>query len=377
MDFRLSDEQKMIQSSVEKFLERGYSLEKRREWIARPEAFSRENWAQFAELGWLGLTVSEEGGGFGRGAVDAMVVLEQFGGALVVEPYVANAIVCAGLIDRLTKDDQREAMLGPLIKGSRQLAFAHCETDAVQPLDRLTSCAAVTGEKLHLSGRKVMVENGHAAETFLVSALLGASGEPACIVVSADTPGVTVTGFETIDGTRMAHVDFDNVTIPRDAVLGVGACAVTAMEDVIERAALATVAEGVGIIRALVDASNAYAKDRSQFGRPIGAFQVIQHRLVDMLFAYEQCRSLLYMATMSETKSAQELARAVSSAKAKLGTAGVKTAEQAIQIHGAMGSTDELSVGWHYKRLLVLSQLYGDPNHHLDRISRIDDMAMV
>jgi alkylation response protein AidB-like acyl-CoA dehydrogenase len=373
MNFDISAEQEMMLESAQKFVARSYSFEKRRHWADSELGFGAENWQVFADLGWLAIPFAEESGGIGGNSVDVMILQEVFGQALVAEPYVPNVVLCGGLIERLGTAAQKDRYLTSLIEGKSQFAFAHIEQDAGNNLNYVSCQAVAQGSDFVISGEKLMVLNGPVADTFLVSArtrgdLRDVSGIE-IFLVDADMPGVTVTGYQTIDGLRAANIEFENVVLSSASRLGTN-CS-KAIEAVNDQAILATAAEAVGMMKALYEITLNYVKERKQFNVPIGSFQVLQHRIVDMLIAYEDCKSALLTATFAAQQNEAEAQRAVSALKVKVSEAGTKIAEQAIQLHGAMGTTDELSVGYYYKRLLMIEQLYGNNTYHLDRFIRL------
>ncbi|MGR3344718.1 MAG: acyl-CoA dehydrogenase family protein [Paracoccaceae bacterium] len=377
MNFGLSPEQEMMLESAQKFVQRSYTFENRRRWADSDLAYSQENWQMFAGLGWLGIPFSEANGGFGGDAVDVMVIQEVFGQALVAEPFVPNVILCGGLIERLGTAAQKDQYLTRLIAGEVQFGFAHTEDGAGCSLSYVGCQAEPDGPDFILSGKKIMVLNGHEADTYLVSARTSGDLREATgieiFLVDTDTPGVNVIGFQTIDGLRAANVEFDHVRLSPERRLGDANRNFEAIATVNDQAILAVGAEAVGIMKFLYETSLNFVKERKQFGVPIGSFQVLQHRIVDMLIAYEECRSLLFMATLTAQEGGAAAKRSASALKVKVAEAGIQIAEQAIQLHGAMGTTDELDVGYYYKRMLMIEQLYGNSNYHLDRFCRLEE----
>lgn len=373
MNFELTPEQDMLFDSAQKFVARRYSFENRRLWAESEQGFDADNWQTFADLGWLALPISEDDGGIGGNSVDVMLLQQVFGTALVTEPYVPNVILCGGLIERLGDADQKERYLTPMMSGDAQFGFAHTEQDAGNSLTYVGTRATAKGSDVVLSGRKIMVLNGHAADTFVVTARTGGdlrdSAGIGLFLVKADAPGLTVTEVRTIDGLRAANVEFDGVVVPPRMQMGTDRD--DALQTVNDRAILAAGAEAVGMMKTLFEVTLAYVKERKQFNVPIGSFQVLQHRIVDMLIAYEDCKSALLMASFAAQGGGAEAQRAASGLKVKLAESGVKLAEQAIQLHGAIGTTDELNVGYYYKRLLMFSHLFGSTGHHLDRFGRL------
>lgn len=372
MDFSLSEEQRLLKDSVERFVGDVYSLDHRRALVASDLGFSRDHWRQFAELGWLAMPFAEADGGLGGGPLDTMVLAEAFGRGLVVEPYLATVILGGGLIAALGNDRQR-AGLAAVMAGETLLALAHVEREARYNLAHVGCRAEVADGGWLISGHKSVVLHGAEADRLLVSARTGGAVRDrqgiSLFHVAGDAAGLTIRGYRTIDGLRAADITLDQVSVGADDLLGEAGGAYDAIEATADRATAALLAESLGVMDVLREMTLEYSKTRKQFGRPIGAFQAVQHRLVDMMIACEEMRSLVYLATLSLDGPAG--ARAVSAAKAKLGQAGRLVGQEAVQLHGGMGMTEELAVGHYFKRLTMIGTLFGDRDHHLDRFAAI------
>jgi alkylation response protein AidB-like acyl-CoA dehydrogenase len=374
MNFELSEDQALLKESVERFVAREYSFEKRREVAASEEGFLRETWATFAGLGWLGATIPEEYGGTGGDGIETMVLMEAFGRALAVEPYVPSVVLGGGLVAAAGSEAQKREMLPALAEGRMLLAFAYAEPDSRYDLNHVGLAAREDGAGYVLDGAKCLVLGGDCADRLIVSART--EGETrdqrgiSLFVVERGVHGLAIEGYPTVDGLRAAEVSFDGVAVGADRLLGPKGEALPVIERAIDRAAAAVSAEALGIMQALHDATLAYAKTREQFGRAIGSFQALQHRMVDMMIACEETRSLVLVSAMKadDTDMAGRL-RAISAAKVKVGEAGRLVGQEAIQIHGGMGMTDELIVGHWFKRLSVIARLFGDAGHHLRRFA--------
>ncbi len=373
MDFSLNDEQTLLRDSVEKFVASAYDFDQRKAIVASEDGYSRDNWALFAELGWLMLPFGEADDGLGGGPVETMVLMEHFGKGLVVEPYLSTVLLAGRLIEALGSDEQRAALLPGIMDGSQQAALAWIEPQARFDLANVTTTARREGDGWVLSGAKSVVLGGDGADHVVVIARTSGeatdrSGISAFAVRAQIDDGVSLSAYPTVDGFRAAEVTLDAAFVPGDALLGAEGEALDVLERVIDEAALATCAEAVGIMDALMHKTLEYTKQRVQFGVPISAFQALQHRMVDMLMMLEQSRSLLYMATMTAGDGdAAQTRRAVSSLKYYIGTRGRRLGEEAVQLHGGMGVTDELDVAHYFKRLIMIDVLFGNAGHHLER----------
>ena len=375
MDLSLSDDQRLLADSAARFVANEYGLDRRRALVADEPGFSRDHWRTFAELGWLALPFAEADGGLGAGAAEVMVVMEQFGRGLVVEPYLAAVLLAGQAIAHAGTAAERRALLAELIAGRAQYAFAHGEAGARYAAGHVATRAQADGGGWLLSGHKAVVYNAPAADAFVVSARSAGDARDAhgvsLFVVAKDAAGLGVRPYRTIDGLRAGEVVLDGVRVGADALLGEAGAALPAIEEVVDRATAAVCAEAVGIMDTLREMTLDYLKTRQQFGRPIGAFQALQHRAVDMLIACEEARSLTVMATLSLEAPPVERARAVSAAKVGVGRSARLVGQEAVQMHGGMGMTEELAVGHYFKRLVMIDRLFGDVDHHLDRFAAL------
>ena len=374
MDFTLSEEQRLLQDSVRKFVAGQYTFEKRREYLKTAEGFSRGNWKTFAELGLLGLPFAEADGGIGGSPVELMIVMEEFGRGLVVEPYLPSVVLAGGLIAAAGSGAQRRALLPPLISGTVLLAFAYGERQArYTPWDVETVARRETNGFV-LAGRKSVVLNGDSADQLIVSARTsGAPRDPhglSLFMVARDAANLTVRGGPTIDGMHSAEVALDGVKVAADALLGPLDGALPFIEQALDRAAAAVCAEAVGAMAALDELTLEYLKTRQQFGAPIGRNQVLQHRMVDMQIEYEQAKSMACLAALSADEADDAARRrAISAAKVQIGKSGRFIGQQAIQLHGGIGMTAEYKAGAYFKRLTAINALFGDVDYHLGRFA--------
>jgi alkylation response protein AidB-like acyl-CoA dehydrogenase len=373
MDFSFSEIQAMLDDSVEKFIANEYDFETRQKHAANERGYSPEVWQTFAGLGWTSVPFSEEDGGFGGGPADLMVLMLRFGKGLVVEPYLANVVLAGGVLRRAASAEQKEKWLHPIIAGELQAALAYAEPQSRYDIADTRTTATADGDRWVLSGRKGVVFNGGNAELLIIPArTAGAQNDQDGITlfaVRADSKGVETRPYPTVDGQQAAEIHLDRVAVNADAVLGKPGDGFAALDASIDDATLAVCAEAVGIMQIMTDKTVEYSKDRMQFGVPIGSFQALQHRMVDMFTACEQSYSLLLWATMLAEQGAADAKRAISSIKYQVGTAGRKVGQEAVQIHGGMGVSWEVDIAHYFKRLTTIDQIFGNADWHLDRLA--------
>jgi alkylation response protein AidB-like acyl-CoA dehydrogenase len=369
MDFSLSDEQALLADSVERFVQHDYPFEARREQVLSETGFSADHWRTFAELGWLGVPFPVEDGGFGGGAVELMILMERFGRGLVIEPYLASIVLAGGALRIAGSPAQKRAHLGGLVDGSRQAALAFAEPQARYDPALVSTVARRAGSGYVLSGQKCVVLNAPAADFLVVSARHEAGTDrPSLFLVATDAPGLSRVDYPTVDGFRAADLTFDDVAVAADALLGEPGAGLAVLEQVLDEAILAVGAEAVGCMEVLYQTTVEYCRTRKQFGQPIGSFQALQHRMVDMFMEHEQSKSLMYMATMRMEEGYGAAAKKAASAfKVQVGKSGRCVAQGAVQLHGGMGMTDELAVGHYFKRLTAIDALFGNVDYHLKR----------
>jgi pimeloyl-CoA dehydrogenase small subunit len=374
MDFDPTEDQRLLGDSVARLLASEYSFEQRKSLLGTPTGWSERLWSHYAELGLLGLPISEEHGGFGGGPVDVMLLMQAFGRHLVLEPYLAT-VVLGGTALRLAGNAAQQGEVLPAIaEGSLKLAFAHGERQARYDLSDVRTTATRRGDGFVLEGAKSVVLHGDCADRLVVSArTAGREDEPEGIslfLVDAAAPGLARRGYALRDGTRAAEISLSGVEVPREALLGPPDAGLPVIERVVEAGIAATAAEVIGAMEAMQAMTLDYLKTRQQFGRPIGDNQALQHRAAEMLVALEQGRSMAMLATMSlEEEDAAERARAVSMAKVGVGQAGRFVSQNAVQLHGGIGMTEEYAVGHFFRRVMVIEHLFGDTATHLDRLA--------
>ena len=371
MNFNLSEEQTLLSDSVTKFIYNDYSYEIRKKHAAQADGFDRATWATFAELGWLCVPFSEEDGGIGGGPVETMIMLEQFGKGLVVEPYVSTVVLAGSALKLAGNAEQKAELISGIIDGSRLLSLAYCEAQARFDLFDVKTTAKKDGGNYVLNGAKAMVLYGGTADTFIVSARTSGSQRDAAgvslFVVPASAAGVSVKDYPTLDGHRAAEVTFTNVKISASALLGEEGQGVAVLEKVADEGRLALCAEAVGMMEKLYKETVEYAKTRKQFGVPIAVFQALQHRMVEMFTLHAECRSLLLRAVMAHAAGEADASRNIAALKYAIASKGQKVAHEAVQIFGGMGMTDEMSVGMYLKRINVINTLFGNGDYSLQR----------
>ena len=377
MNFDLTEEQQLLADSLKRYLANEYSIDKRAKIVDSASGWSETVWAAFAEMGLLGVPFAEEHGGFGGSAVDVMLVMEALGEGLVVEPYWVNVGLGGRLVARAGSEAQQKRILPALIQGKQKLAFAHTERTARYDLGHVGTQAKRSGAGYTLEGEKRAVLAGGAADTLIVSGRTsGGETDPAGIslfLVDRSAPGVTLKEYRTIDELRAADVWLSGVSVPAEARLGDEGRALPLIEDAADYATALLCAEAVGAIRFANEATLEYLKTRRQFGVPIGSFQALQHRMVDMVISYEQARSMACLACVKvDSAPPDERRRAVSAAKIKVADACRHVSQEAVQLHGGMGMTEELKVSHTFRRLTMIGQTFGDAEHHLERYAAAD-----
>jgi len=374
MDFIFSEEQQQLRDSLQKFIGKEYGFEARRAIIGSKSGYSDKVWAQFADMGLLGVAFDEAHGGFGGSAVDTMLVMTELGRGIVVEPYLSTVVLGGSLVGLAGSEAQKQAVLPRVVEGKLLLAAALGEPNSRFELNCVETTARRDGAGYGLNGHKAVVLHGESANRLIVSARSAGGARDAggisLFLVDARTAGVQVRGYRTIDGMRAAEIKFANVKLGADSVLGDVDAALPLLERAADLAVSALCAEAVGAMEALNAATFEYLKTRQQFGRPIGSFQALQHRAVDMMIHCEQSRSMAYLAAVKvSSQDANERRRTVSAAKIQIGRSGRAISQEAIQMHGGMGMSNELAAGHYAKRLTMINATLGDVDHHSERFA--------
>jgi alkylation response protein AidB-like acyl-CoA dehydrogenase len=363
VDLRYDTEHIILRDSADKFLAERHDYRTFQKIADSETGWSPELWAEFAELGWLGLPFATEDGGSGGGAVELSILMTAFGKHLVIEPYLATVVLGGGLVASLGSAAERQAILPDVMEGHRRLAFAHEDRGAPMQAQRRS-------DGYMLQGIKKVVLGGAMADMLLVSAEL-APGRTGVFVLPRETRGLTLRPYRMVDGSRAADIDLTDVTVPSSALLGGNEDAASSVEAVLHRAIAALSADAVGAIAAMVKATVDYTRTRVQFGQPIANFQALQHRMVALKIKEEEARAAALFATLSLDGPVAARARAISGAKAKIGRCARAVHQDAVQLHGAIGTTNELALGGYAKRLIAYEILFGSTREHLRRYGAI------
>jgi pimeloyl-CoA dehydrogenase small subunit len=374
MDFELSGEQQMLRDNVARLMKDRYGFDARKGYQASPHGWSEALWREYADMGLLGAPFAEDDGGFGGGPVETMIVMEEFGKALALEPYIQTVVLCGALIKYGASPEKRAELIGKIAAGELRLSFAHTERQSGYDLNDVAVTARKDGAAFLLNGEKGLVSQGDSADTLIVSARL--SGERrdrrgiSLFLVDANAQGVTRRGYPTQDGQRAAEIAFADVRVEPQDVLAQPEGALPVIERAVDETIAALSAEAVGAMSEALTMTVEYMKTRKQFGVTIGSFQALQHRAADMTVALEQGRSMMYLATMmAAEEDAKERAKAISAAKVQIGRSAKFIGQQAVQIHGGIGMTYEYKVGHLFKRLTMIDAAYGDADLHVRKLA--------
>jgi len=375
MDFDYSEEQRMLKDSVERLIADRYDFENRKKYMKEDAGFSKTMWAQYAEMGLLGLPFEERHGGSGGGAIETMIVMEAFGRGLTLEPYLPTVVLGGGLVQLAGSEAQRAAILPRIADGSLFLAFAHSEAQSRYDLADVACTARRDADGWVLDGNKTFVQHGAIADKLIVSARIGGDRRSrdgiALFLVDAGAPGVSRRGYPTQDGQRAAEIRLSGVKVGSNDALGDPGKALPTIERVVDGALAALAAEAVGAMGAAHEVTVDYLKTRKQFGVAIGSFQALQHRAVDMMVALEQARSMaLYATMMVDEPDPRERAKAISAATVQIRRSGKYVGQQAIQLHGGIGMTLEYKIGHYFKRFTAMECTFGDTDHHLAALAQ-------
>ncbi|MCB1453896.1 MAG: acyl-CoA dehydrogenase family protein [Rhizobiaceae bacterium] len=374
MDFDLTEEQSILKDSLDRLLADKYDFEKRKKIMAQPDGCSGEMWNAYAEMGLMALPFAEEDGGLGGSPVETMIVMEALGRALVLEPYFATVVLGGGVLRHGASAEQRAEFVPLVAGGELKLALAHTERNSRYDLNHVETVAKKDGDGWVLSGQKSVVLGGDAADHIFVTARTGGDTRDmngiGIFMVDAKAEGLSRRNYANQDGTRAAGISLDGVKVPAAGVIGDPGDGLSIIRRVADDAIAALCAEAIGVMEKLHALTLEYLKVRKQFGVPIGAFQVLQHKAVDIFVALEQARSItLYATMMADSDDEDERSRAMNAAKAEIGRAGQLAGENAIQLHGGVGMTMEYAVGHYFKRMTSIDLTFGDHDHHLRRLA--------
>lgn len=374
MDFNFTSEQEMLRDSIARLVREQYDFDTRRKVANSETGWRPEMWAQFAELGLLSAPFSEADGGFG-GPVEAMIVMEEFGRGLVIEPFLQTVVIGGGFLKHFGTEAQKAEHIPAIIGGERVFAFAQAEPKSRYDLNDVSTTARRDGAGFVLNGHKAVVIGAPFASHLVVTARTSGGqrdvGGVTVFVVPKNAKGVSTRDYPTVDGLRASEVFFENVSVPFDAAIGAVDGGLPLVEQVVDEAIAAICAEACGCMQVLQSATVDYSKQRKQFGQPIGNFQVLQHRMADMFMAYEQSVSMTYMVTLKLDEEARARKMAASAAKVQIGKNGRLVSQDAVQIHGGMGMTDELNIGHFFKRVTMINSQFGDVDFHMRRYTEL------
>ena len=382
MDFDLNDEQRQLKDSIERLLGDTYSdLAQRNAYMKEPKGYKAQLWQQYADLGLLGVPFAEEHGGLGQGLTETMIVFEAFGRALTLEPYLATVVLGGGALRHSGNVTLLKELVPAIVEGKQTLALAHQEKQSRFNLADVATTARADGKGGYtLEGEKLVVLGGDSADKLIVSAR--ASGGRTerngigLFLVDAKANGVTRRGYQTQDGQRAADVTLAAVRVGPEAVVAAPDKGMDVLERTVDEAIAALCAEAVGAMTGLHELTVDYLKTRKQFGVPIGSFQVLQHKAVDMLTALEEARSMAYYATMMAAEpNAAERRKAMSAAKVQIGKSATFVGETAVQLHGGIGMTMEYKAGHYFKRLTMIDMAFGDAEHHLRELAKMGGLS--
>ncbi|MGJ8670695.1 MAG: acyl-CoA dehydrogenase family protein [Oceanococcus sp.] len=372
MDFSFTEEQNLLKDSFARFMQDAYSFDTYRETVASDNGYSTPIWQQMAELQWQALPFSEADGGLSYGSTELLLLAEELGRGLCVEPYLANVVLAGQMIAALGDEQQKAQLLTPLLNGEHQISLAHAELAGRYQTHYCATQAQADGDNWTLKGVKSMALNAPNAQQLLVVARtagdVAANNGLGVFVVAADAPGVELKSCQALGGGTAAEVQLNGAKAQR-----LGGEAADAISDVLDLATAFTCADAYGAMQALLNKTAEYSKTRKQFGAPLGAFQVLQHRMVDMFIEVQQSQSMILMLMLKlQSDDRQERQKAVSACKAYLHKASKFVAQQAVQLHGGIGVTEELDIGHYFRRLTAFGNLLGDRRHHLQRFAEID-----
>jgi len=375
MDLSWSSEQQQLRDSVQRWVTQSYPFEARRKLIASELGWSRDNWRQFAELGWLGAALPEDVGGIGGSAVETLIVMEAFGRGLVTEPYLPAIVLGAGLIADAGSAAQKNALLGGVVEGKTLLALAYAEPAARYETFNVTTKAAKKGAGYALSGHKCVVINGGEADRLIVSARTAGAprdaGGISLFLIDPKAKGVRLKSYPTVDGGRAAEVMLDDVAVAAGDLVGPADGGLPILEHALDRGIAAVAAEASGAMAVLHDTTLEYLKTRKQFGVALSTFQALQHRMVDMFVHCEESKSMALKAALEvDNDDAAARARTLAAVKVQIGKAARSVGQESVQLHGGIGMTMEYKVGHYFKRLSCIETLFGDVDHHLERFAR-------
>ena len=363
MNLDYNDEQNMLREQIQKFCESEYDFYKREEIVKSSNDFDENVWNLFAEQGWLSMPFSEQSGGLGFGPIELSILFEEFGKALVIEPYLSTVVLSGTLLDKSTFSEKND-LIEKICTGSIHISLAYAEVD--NGYDYLNPSTTLDS-KFVLNGTKTLVLNGSNAEKIIVTCTNDDSLN--IVVLDANSPGVSINSFSTVDGQSCSEISFENVKLDKSNIIATGNDAENLLKETINLATLCICAEAVGCMESCYHKTLEYTKGREQFGQPISGFQVLQHRMVDMFIESELAKSLLIKAMLEVNNRSDEMYKHVSALKSYVGKSGKLSAKEAVQLHGGMGVSEEMMIGHYLKKMISIDALFGNADYHLKTFS--------
>ena len=363
MNLDYNDEQNMLREQIQKFCESEYDFYKREEIVKSSNDFDENVWNLFAEQGWLSMPFSEQSGGLGFGPIELSILFEEFGKALVIEPYLSTVVLSGTLLDKSTFSEKND-LIEKICTGSIHISLAYAEVD--NGYDYLNPSTTLDS-KFVLNGTKTLVLNGSNAEKIIVTCTNDDTLN--IVVLDANTPGVSINSFSTVDGQSCSEISFENVKLDKSNIIASGNDAENLLKETINLATLCICAEAVGCMESCYHKTLEYTKGREQFGQPISNFQVLQHRMVDMFIESELAKSLLIKAMLEVNNRSDEMYKHVSALKSYVGKSGKLSAKEAVQLHGGMGVSEEMMIGHYLKKMISIDALFGNADYHLKTFS--------
>ena len=363
MNLDYNDEQNMLREQIQKFCESEYDFYKREEIVKSSNDFDENVWNLFAEQGWLSMAFSEQSGGLGFGPIELSILFEEFGKALVIEPYLSTVVLSGTLLDKSTFSEKND-LIEKICTGSIHISLAYAEVD--NGYDYLNPSTTLDS-KFVLNGTKTLVLNGSNAEKIIVTCTNDDTLN--IVVLDANTPGVSINSFSTVDGQSCSDISFENVKLDKSNIISTGNDAENLLKETINLATLCICAEAVGCMESCYHKTLEYTKGREQFGQPISGFQVLQHRMVDMFIESELAKSLLINAMLEVNNRSDEMYKHVSALKSYVGKSGKLSAKEAVQLHGGMGVSEEMMIGHYLKKMISIDALFGNADYHLKTFS--------
>ena len=363
MNLDYNEEQIMLREQIQKFCESEYDFYKREEVIKSDKHFDAEVWKLFADQGWLSMPFSEESGGLGFGPIELSILFEEFGKALVIEPYLATVVLSGTLLDKSTYAEKID-LIDKISSGDMHISLGYAEAD--KGYDYLSPLTSLDSDNI-LNGTKTLVLNGSNAKKLIISCMK--DNKFNLIILDSDTDGVSINSFSTVDGQSCSEISFENVVVSDSNIVATGDEAINLLNETINLAVLCVSAEAVGCMESCYFKTLEYTKGREQFGQPISNFQVLQHRMVDMFIESELAKSLLIKAMLEVNNNSEEMYKHVSALKSYIGKSGKLSAKEAVQLHGGMGVSEEMMIGHYLKKMISIDALFGNADYHLKKFA--------